>query len=174
MTNLFYVSVFEDWCKREIIDDKSQLHEYPSVIKYIIGHRGNNKPVLKVYLRNDDEKAKEFFKTCCFDDTHIEFVHVRKTEKKSKEVENMKKYETDAPAIDAPTMNQLNEIIEDQGEKIFARHSNVVGLEISNVRCAGDRKKRRTMHCCVQLRQNVNTFWRKATSRVHWRMALRC
>lgn len=53
----------------------------------------------------------------------------------------MKKYETDAPAIDAPTMNQLNEIIEDQGEKIFARHSNVVGLEISNVRCAGDRKK---------------------------------
>lgn len=62
MTNLFYVSVFEDWCKREIIDDKSQLHEYPSVIKYIIGHRGNNKPVLKVYLRNDDEKAKEFFK----------------------------------------------------------------------------------------------------------------
>lgn len=141
MTNLFYVSVFEDWCKREIIDDKSQLHEYPSVIKYIIGHRGNNKPVLKVYLRNDDEKAKEFFKTCCFDDTHIEFVHVRKTEKKSKEVENMKKYETDAPAIDAPTMNQLNEIIEDQGEKIFARHSNVVGLEISNVRCAGDRKK---------------------------------
>lgn len=141
MTNLFYISVFEDWCKREIIDDKSQLHEYPSVIKYIIGHRGNNKPVLKVYLRNDDEKAKEFFKTCCSDDTHIEFVHVRKTKKKSKEVENMKKYETDAPAIDAPTMNQLNEIIEDQGEKIFARHSNVVGLEISNVRCAGDIKK---------------------------------
>lgn len=141
MTNLFYISVFEDWCKREIIDDKSQLHKYPSVIKYIIGHIGNNKPVLKVYLRNDDEKTKEFFKTCCSDDTHIEFVHVRKTEKKSKEIENIQKCETDAPPIDAPTMNQLNEIIEDQGEKIFARHSNVVGLEISNVRCAGDIKR---------------------------------
>lgn len=141
MTNLFYISVFEDWCKREIIDDKSQLHKYPSVIKYIIGHIGNNKPVLKVYLRNDDEKTKEFFKTCSSDDTHIEFVHVRKTEKKSKEIENIQKCETDAPPIDAPTMNQLNKIIEDQGEKIFARHSNVVGLEISNVRCAGDIKK---------------------------------
>lgn len=172
MTNLFYISVFEDWCKLEIIDDKSQLHKYPSVIKYIIGYKGNDK-MLKVYLRNDDEKTKEFFKTCWSDDTKIEFV-VRKTEKKSKEIENIQKCETYAPPIDAPTMNQLNEIIEDQGEKIFARHSNVVGLEISNVRCAGDIKKRRTMHCFVQLRQNVNTFWRKATSRVHWRMALRC
>lgn len=139
MTNLFYISVFEDWCKLEIIDDKSQLHKYPSVIKYIIGYKGNDK-MLKVYLRNDDEKTKEFFKTCWSDDTKIEFV-VRKTEKKSKEIENIQKCETYAPPIDAPTMNQLNEIIEDQGEKIFARHSNVVGLEISNVRCAGDIKK---------------------------------
>lgn len=131
--------LFEDWCKLEIIDDKSQLHKYPSVIKYIIGYKGNDK-MLKVYLRNDDEKTKEFFKTCWSDDTKIEFV-VRKTEKKSKEIENIQKCETYAPPIDAPTMNQLNEIIEDQGEKIFARHSNVVGLEISNVRCAGDIKK---------------------------------
>lgn len=141
MINLFYISVFNDWCKREIIDDKSQLQKYPSVIKYIIGHRGDKKPVLKVYLRNDDGIAKKFFEKCCSNDTHLEFVHVGKTEEKLKEVKDMKTYEKNAPAIDAPTMNQLNKIIEDQGEKIFARHSNVVGLQISNVRCVGDLKK---------------------------------
>lgn len=141
MINLLFIPVFNDWCKREIIDDKTQLQKYPSVIKYIIGHRGDKKPVLKVYLRNDDEKAKSFFEQCCPNDTHIEFVHVGKTEEKLKEVKDMQRYEKNAPAIDAPTMNQLNEIIEDQGEKIFARHSNVVGLQISNVRCVGDLKK---------------------------------
>lgn len=41
MINLLFIPVFNDWCKREIIDDKTQLQKYPSVIKYIIGHRGD-------------------------------------------------------------------------------------------------------------------------------------
>lgn len=59
------------------------------MIKYIIGYIGNNKFVLKVYFWNDDEKIKEFFKICSFDDIYIEFVYVRKIEKKLKEIENI-------------------------------------------------------------------------------------
>lgn len=57
------------------------------MIKYIIGYKGNDK-MLKVYFWNDDEKIKEFFKICWFDDIKIEFV-VRKIEKKLKEIENI-------------------------------------------------------------------------------------
>lgn len=131
MINLFFIPVFNDWCKREIIDDKSQLQKYPSVIKYIIGHRGDKKPVLIVYLRNDDEIAKSFFEKCCSNDTHIEFVHVGKTEEKLKEVKDMQSYEKNAPAIDAPTMNQLNETTNTFGSGFLtASHVAVNGSEL--------------------------------------------
>lgn len=81
------------------------MYEYLLVIKYIIGYRGNNKFVLKVYFWNNDKKVKEFFKICCFDDIYIEFVYVRKIKKKLKEVENMKKYEIDVFVIDVLIMN---------------------------------------------------------------------
>lgn len=44
-------------------------------------------------------------------------------------------------SIDAPTIKELKKIIQEHGEKIYARYSNVVGLKISNVRCVGGIKK---------------------------------
>lgn len=133
--------MFNDWCKRDIIPDRSLLQKHPSVIQYIIGHRGDGKPVLKVYLCDDDAEAKQLFENRCSQDTQIEYVYVEKTKETLKEIETIQLYEKKAPDIDASTMNQLKNIIQDQGEKTFAKHSNVVGLQISNVRCDGDIRK---------------------------------
>lgn len=133
--------MFNDWCKRDIIPDRSSLlQKYPSVIKFIIGHRGDKKPVLKVYLRNDDKNAELFFRNCCSNDTVIEFVH-EKTKEMLEQIENIKSNEENAPAIDTSTIKELKKIIQEHGEKTYARYSNIVGLKISNVRCVGDIKK---------------------------------
>lgn len=138
---VFFFTVFKDWCKRDFIPDRSSfLKNYPSVIKFMIGHRGDKKPVLKVYLRNDDKNAELFFKNCCSNDTLIECVH-KKTKEMLDKIKTIRLYEEEAPAIDTHTIKQLKKIIEDNGEKIYARYSNVVGLQISNVRCVGGIKK---------------------------------
>lgn len=138
---VFFFTVFRDWCKRDFIPDRSSfLKNYPSVIKFMIGHRGDKKPVLKVYLRNDDKNAELFFKNCCSNDTLIESVH-KKTKEMLDKIKTIRLYEEEAPAIDTHTIKQLKKIIEDNGEKIYARYSNVVGLQISNVRCVGGIKK---------------------------------
>lgn len=129
--------MFNDWCKRDIIPKISLLQKHPSVIQYIIGHRGDGKPVLKVYLCNNDAEAKMFFEKSCSKDTKIEYVFVENNRKILKEIESIKFYEKKAPAIDTPTMNHLKNIILEYGEQVFARYSNVVGLQISNVRCMG-------------------------------------
>lgn len=140
MTLFFYFTVSADWCKRDIIPDRSLLREYPSVIKFVIGHRGDKNPVLKVYLLNDDNNAKLFFRNKFSEYARIEYVHIKSKERLDK-IETIKFYEEKAPGIDAPTIKELKKIIQEHGDKIFARYSNVVGLKISNVRCDGDIKK---------------------------------
>lgn len=125
--------MFNDWCKRDIIPKISLLQKHPSVIQYIIGHRGDGKPVLKVYLCNNDAEARKIFEKSCSEDTKIEYVFVENNRKILKEIESIKFYEKKAPAIDTPTMNHLKNIIQEYGEQVFARYSNVVGLQISNV-----------------------------------------
>lgn len=137
ITLFFYLTVSADWCKRDIIPDRSVLQKYPSVTNFMIGHRGDKNPVLKVYLLNDDNNAELFFREKYSKYARIECVHIKKKKMLDK-IETIKFYEEKAPAIDAPTIKELKKIIQEHGEKIYARYSNVVGLKISNVRCVGD------------------------------------
>lgn len=132
--------MIREWRKREIIPDKSILQKQPSIVQFIAGYRGERKPVVKVYLREDDERAKMLFKDCCkvSKGTQFEFVNVVENSKRiSKEVEQINFYEEKAQPIDIVTMKQLGQVIQEHGEKIYAKYSTVVGIGVSQVRRIG-------------------------------------
>ncbi|XP_065938350.1 uncharacterized protein [Magallana gigas] len=132
----------EEWLKRDVILDKSVFKMHPSIIKYITGYkdRDDKKQVVKVYLHGDDKKAENFFKECCkiSTDTYFEFVNVERSKGGNKEVEELKQRERKAPVVDDSTRKQLKQIIQEYGDKIYARHSNVVGIRIGKARRVGD------------------------------------
>lgn len=41
--------VIKEWQKRKVIQNESVLREHPSIVRYIAGHRGNRRPVVKVF-----------------------------------------------------------------------------------------------------------------------------
>lgn len=141
-THCFKLTEVEEWLKRDVILDKSVFKMHPSIIKYITGYkdRDDKKQVVKVYLHGDDKEAENFFKECCHvsEDTHFEFVNVERSKGKSKEVNELKQREREAPAVDNSTRKQLKQIIQEYGDKIYARHSNVVGIRIGKARRVGD------------------------------------
>lgn len=133
--------MISEWCKREVLKDKSILQKQHSIVQFIAGYRGGKKPVVKVYLRKKDEQVEMLFKNCCKlpKDTEYEFVSVVENSKKiSKEVEQIKFYEKRASPINISTMKKLGQVIQEQGEKIYARYSNVVGIGVSQVRRVGN------------------------------------
>lgn len=140
--HFFQLTEIEEWLKRDVILDKSVLKMHPSIIKYITGYkdRDDKKQVIKVYLHGDDKEAENFFKECCqvSEDKHFEFVNVERSKGKSKEVEELKQRERKAPAVDNSTRKQLKQIIQEYGDTIYARHSNVVGIRIGKARRVGD------------------------------------
>lgn len=140
--HFFQLTEVEEWLKRDVILDKSVFKMHPSIIKYITGYkdRDDKKQVVKVYLHGDDKKAENFFKECCkiSTDTYFEFVNVERSKGENKEVEELKQRERKAPAVDNSTRKQLKQIIQDNGDKIYARHSNVVGIRIGKARRVGD------------------------------------
>lgn len=140
--HFFQLTEIEEWLKRDVILDKSVLKMHPSIIKYITGYkdRDDKKQVIKVYLHGDDKEAQNFFKECCqvSEDKHFEFVNVERSKGKSKEVEELKQRERKAPAVDNSTRKQLKQIIQEYGDTIYARHSNVVGIRIGKARRVGD------------------------------------
>lgn len=115
---------------------------HPSIIKYITGYkdRDDKKQVVKVYLHRDDKEAEKFIKDCCkgFSDPYFEFVNVERSKGKNKEVEELKQRERKAPAVDNSTRKQLTQIIQEYADKIYARHSNVVGIRIGKARRVGN------------------------------------
>lgn len=132
--------VFAEWSKREVIQDKATLQIYPSILKFIAGRRSDGKPIAKVFLQHDDKEAKEHFKKCCkvSEDTQFEFVNVEKYSKQIfEEVEKLNCYEKKAPPLSKQALAHLGEIIHEKGEQIYARYSNVIGIGVSPVRCAG-------------------------------------
>lgn len=141
-TFFFQLTEVEEWLKRDVILDKSVFKMHPSIIKYITGYkdRDDKKRVVKVYLHGDDKKAENFFKECCkiSTDTYFEFVNVERSKGGNKEVEELKQRERKAPVVDNSTRKQLKQIIQEYGDKIYARHSNVVGIRIGKARRVGD------------------------------------
>lgn len=133
--------VVSEWCKREVLKDKSLLQKQHSIVQFIAGYHGGRKPVVKVYLRKKDEQVVMLFKNCCKrpKETEFEFVNIDDDANKiSTEVKQIKFYEERARPIDISTMKKLGQVIQEHGEKIYARYSNVVGIGVSQVRRVGN------------------------------------
>ena len=53
--------MLEEWVKREAIQPgSSDLEQYPSVLKYILG-RKEEKPCIKVFFKEHDSVAEDIF-----------------------------------------------------------------------------------------------------------------
>lgn len=126
----------QEWEKREIFKASGEIKDYSSVVKYILG-RKNDQPCVKVFLRNDDENAKSFFKeqrNGLSQDTQIEFVLLEGNRKKTWEaVMKIKQIEREAPNIPRKTRDELEEIANREADKIYGKYSNVVGIGVSNI-----------------------------------------
>lgn len=166
--------MIKEWQKRKVILNESVLLRHPSIVRYIAGHRGNRRPVVKVFLRNGSDKDKLFFKTCCAvtEDTEFEYVNVEKSKELVLEVEKLKQQERKAPAVDKATRKQLNKIIEEHAEQIYAIYSNVVGMRIGKVRRVGDTIQEEPCIVLYCLDKTIIPFGKKTIARFNCRMAL--
>lgn len=128
--------VVEEWKMREIFETSDGIERFPSILTYIVG-RKNDKICLKVFMRNADDNAECFFKEqgrklAC--DVHYDFVNIKeKSEEIRKEVREIEALErkTDKKFMDEK--NILNEIVNTEGEKIYAKYSQVIRMGISSV-----------------------------------------
>lgn len=121
--------MIKTWQKRQDLRSISGLHQYPSVIKCIAGIK-NEKMTIKVFLSYDDIEAKEFFKDNdqIPKDTVLDFVNVKEKS------ENRKKRRDLIPfRITENVRKTLGQVIKNQGERVYASHSSVVGLGIGKM-----------------------------------------
>lgn len=86
---------------------------------------------MKVYLSSDDESAKTFFMENCNVSTeaHLEFVNVEEINVKGED-EEKKDYKRKTPAAAESTKEDLMQIIRENGWKILAKYSNVIGIRV--------------------------------------------
>lgn len=139
----------DEWLKKEAIQDKASLHEYPSIIKCIAGHR-DDKNVVKVYLSGDTkEETKEAFKQeCKLENTDFEFVNIEEITEMLKDVQKIKALEREAPEIDISTRKNFERIIRKHTDKLYASYSNIIGIRIGR-RVHGDKLEKPCIifHC---------------------------
>lgn len=127
----------EEWHKREVIRNKSLLREYPSIIKYIAGHKDDGREVVKVFLSEDDEEAKQFVRKECrsvLKDIEFDFVNVENTEETSETNKKMGVLDEEIASFDNSDRLRLKQTIQEIEEKLYARYSNIIGIEIGNVK----------------------------------------
>lgn len=110
----------------------SGLGNNKSVLNLIAGIK-NDKPTLKVFLSFDDQYAITFIKNHpeIPKETNVEFVVV-KSYKEQRDQAKTKNYH-----IEKNVREILSKTIKNQGERIYAKHSCVVGLGIGNMDCNG-------------------------------------
>lgn len=136
---LIFKTVVHEWKKRNAFKNLFQKH--PSVLTYLAGTR-NGSPVVKVFLtgqgkRDDELKLQEHYPAVDF-----EFVDVDTGCKDIlKNMEKIEKLEQSGPEIDNETHEKMKEVIKRHAEQIFANHSSVIGIEISNVMSHHDRMR---------------------------------
>lgn len=132
--------MFTEWLKREVICDIAKLRENPTILKYLTGHRGDGKQVVKVFLREDIQEARNaFYKACTIPKEDIEFVVMAKSSEEIQKIEILRVREMRAPDIDISLNHILKQTIQEQGKRIYAQYSNIIGIQISKVRCKGDK-----------------------------------
>lgn len=122
--------MISNWKNRDVIKDKEALKNHQSIISYIAGRR-NGSPVVKVLLRYYDREAGAVFKT----NTNIQFITIAaRFQELSEEMKKMKMLENKAPLIETSIKFHVSQVINNQARYLYANHSNVIGLGISNVR----------------------------------------
>lgn len=122
------------WEKREAMKNISGLGSYKSVLNLIAGIK-NDKPTLKVFLSTDDQDAIRFIKDHPEIPKGTVFEFVVKSNNEQKDPAKMKTYSS--YPIEKKVRKMLSKTIKNQGERIYANHSSVVGLGIGNMDCNG-------------------------------------
>ena len=108
-----------------------------SVVRCVVGKK-EGQHCVKVFLRECNDEVQKFFKDqgkkLSFpDETKYEFINVHKDlDKKQEEARKTKKKEKDAPPIDKDLRLALSNFIASTAEKIYAKYSSVVGIDVSN------------------------------------------
>lgn len=154
--------MIEQWRKREVLQYKGKVSTEgcPSILQCIVGHNGDGKEVMKVFVRGEkpeskkEEKASEAQLRSCFkvpDNFNFELVYVdtkfKEIKKKAREIK-LKEQDMDTLVIDMPTYKLLGDIIKKHSKIIYACFTNVVSIGISNIRCVGDELRAET---CITL-----------------------
>lgn len=109
----------------------------PSIVRCDVGKKDGHHCV-KVFLKECNDDVQNLFKDqggkMSFpDETTYEFINVNKDlDKKQEEARETKKKENNAPAIDRDLRLALGNFIASTAEKIYAKYSNVVGIDVSN------------------------------------------
>lgn len=103
----------------------SGLGSHRSVLNLIAGIK-NDKPTLKVFLSIDDQDAISFIKDHPEIPKGTIFEFVVKSYKEQKDKAKMKNFSSYPNEKNVREM--LSKTIKNQGERIYAKHSSVVGL----------------------------------------------
>lgn len=123
-----------EWKKRNVFKNSAVLKKHPSVQTYIAGTR-DGVHVVKVFLIGDDKTNAEIQLRKHYPDVPFEFVDVEsESDNILKNMEKIKKCEQTALEINKESRKKMNEVIQSHAEKVFANHSSIIGIEISNVR----------------------------------------
>lgn len=132
IVNNFFSTVVLEWREREKFKNIFQKH--PSVLTYLVGTR-DGFPIVKVFLTGDDKKDDELQFRKRYPAVNFEFVDVDTVYADVlKNMEKIEKLEQSAPEIDKQTREKMNKVIKRHAEILFANHSGVIGIDISNVR----------------------------------------
>lgn len=100
---------------------------YLSVLKFIVGYK-NSKLTIRIFLTHDDSDAKKYFinNDQLSKEAVLEFVNVADKSKRA-----LYKSEGHITSfIETHDRESLGQTIENQGERIYANHSSIVGLGI--------------------------------------------
>nr|XP_022306057.1 uncharacterized protein LOC111112658 isoform X2 [Crassostrea virginica] len=129
--------LIKEWEKRKILTSSVDLTNLPSIVRCDVGKKDGHHCV-KVFLKECNDDVQNLFKDqgkkMSFpDETTYEFINVHKDlDKKQEEARETKKKENNAPAIDRDLRLALGNFIASTAEKIYAKYSNVVGIDVSN------------------------------------------
>lgn len=118
--------MIEECRKGEIVQNSSELRKNKNIARYIVGHRGDKNPVAKVFLRKDDEEAKQLFERCCnvLEGMKFEYVNIENCRPVDEQMIKLRS------AIDVMGRKKLREFVLENTDQIMARYSTIIGVDM--------------------------------------------
>lgn len=101
---------------------------FPSVLTYIVGKK-DDKPTVKVFLRDDDSSAKDYFHRV-FDKHLIQSVNIKK---KLEEKLGQPEPYTREQQMDNDVKKRLSDVIKRQGRTLLTNHSTIIRISAGNM-----------------------------------------